>query len=196
MITPTSYLFPIFMAASSRRCCRSLPLKYHAQYAKWDTVATTAILRLICWTGRFIFGRYFAWDKHRSIKADVSIPPRGTLLTFSCPLWLIFSSHISNADILIVLHICFHTYPTLPSSSHIYFFKPIISPLCYISSDAISIALRLHQRICWHHSLPSMSYRVSSSAVITNLIHPFIFQLPFPPSPHFHCHWHPLSCAS
>ena len=71
-------------------------------------------------------------DRYRSTKAAISVTPSGTLLTFSCPLCLILSYHISTAAVHVVPYICFCPYPPTPSSSRISFVVPLVLPLCHI----------------------------------------------------------------
>ena len=99
-----------------------------------------------------------------------------------------------------------HTVYLLPSLSsvaliiqHLFFFPHRLASLlhlCYISAAAVSITPRLHHRIYFHQFPPYLSSHVSASAVIINLILPFIFQLPLSPYTHSHFSCHPLLRAS
>ena len=128
-LTPTSQLSPLSILADRRRYCCGPPLKYRVQYSRQDTFAATAILNLVYWLGRLFCCRYFSWYRYVSIKSITAVPPSGTLSMLSHPFFLILSSRVSNTAVLIVLHICFHTYTPLYSSSHISFLVPIFSPL-------------------------------------------------------------------
>ena len=124
----------------------------------------------IHWARRFFVGRSSARYGYRDIEAAVAVLPSGTLSIFSFPLCLILHSWVSTAAFFVILHICFRPYPTLTSSSHIYLFFPIVSPLWYISATAISISPRLHCYIHCHTCLLYLSYCVSGWAAIINLI--------------------------
>ena len=100
-------------------------------------------------------------------ETESSTPPLlftlyGTLLTFSCPLCLILSYHISTATVLVVPNICFCLLPPPASSFFISFAFPIVLPN-YISAAAVSIAP------CFHHHTypPSLSSSVSDFAVLS-----------------------------
>ena len=108
------------MVDESCICCRSPPLKCHAQYASQDTIATVAIPHIILWTGQLFVCYSSAGDKDGSTKASISITPSRTLSTFYRPLCLLLSSCVSTYVTLVVPHILFHTYPPLNSSSWIF----------------------------------------------------------------------------
>ena len=116
-----------------------------------------------------------------STKAAISVPLSGTQLRIYRPMYLIFSSCISIADVFIFLHIFFHTHPPPTPSSHIYFVYPIVLPLYNISYDAISVVLCPHRRIHCHPYPLSLSFSVSDSSVLINLYLPCCYHPP--PSP-------------
>ena len=84
---------------------------------------------------------------------------------------------VSTTAVLIVPHICFRTYPLSSSLSHISFVVPIVLPLHHISAPAVSVASRLLGRIRCHPCPLYLSSRMSASAVLINLILPYIFHL-------------------
>ena len=88
---------------------------YHQEFHKvWNSLWDTEI--------------YFEGNGYGAIKSAVSVPPSGTLSTFSCSLFLILSSRVSTISVLVAPHICFFPYPLSPSSSRIYFVVPITYP--------------------------------------------------------------------
>ena len=118
------------------------------------------------WAGHFFGGRSFVWDGDGAVKDAVSIPPSGTLSTFSCPLCLSLSYHVSTTVTLVVPHIFFCHYPLLPSSTRIYFFVPVVSPLFHVSAVDVSFAPHLH--IHCHPCPLSLSSPLSASDVLIN----------------------------
>ena len=160
------------IAAAEVRCLNTM-----SNTEGQEKVTTSSIPRLIHWAGHFFIGRYSDGDRDVSIKADVTVMPSGTLLTFYRPLRLILSSHVSTAAILVVLHICFHPYSRSPLSSHISFFVPMVSSLYLIYAADVSITPRLHLCIRYHTYPMSLSYRVSDDTIMINLILPFVFYL-------------------
>ena len=81
--------------------------------ASQDTVAVSAIPRLILWAGRFFVGRSYAGDGDGAIKAAVAVPPSGTLSTIYRPMFPILSYSVSTAVVPIFPYICCHHHPPL-----------------------------------------------------------------------------------
>ena len=137
-ICTNSHLLSLSIAA---RCCRGLPLTYCVCYAVQYTVAAAAIPRPILWAGRFFVGRSSAGDGDGATEAAVAVPPSGTLSTFSRPLCLILSSRVSTVAVLVVPHICFHTYP--PSPSSFLCASILLSPLSRLSATSLLMLSQL-----------------------------------------------------
>ena len=139
---------------------------------------------MIFWAGRFFVSPPPAGDRDISIGAAVAVTPSETPLMIYCPIFLIFSSHVSTSTILIVPHIwCSHHLPPTPSS-HISFVVPIILPLCHIPAASASIYPILNLCLRWHTYLPCLSSSVYYYAVLFNLCLPRFYRPP--PSPPSH----------
>ena len=146
-----------------------------------ETIAAASIPHMILWVGRLFIDLSSAGYRDGYIKSAIAVTTSGTLTTFYHPLWLILSSCVSTPDVLVILYIFFHHYPMLPLSSRISFVFPIALPLCHVYSAAVSTDLHLHYHIHFHPCPPPLSYCVSGSTVIINMILLFVFHLTLSP---------------
>ena len=101
---------------------------------------------MIFWDRRLFAGRSSVVDGDESIEASVSFPPSVTLLAIFRPIYLILSSLVSTAAVLIVLHVWLQTYTTMwfsPSPS------PIFPLLLATSFSHTYVRLSI---FCWRFS--------------------------------------------
>ena len=146
-----SHLLPLSISAASRCCCHILPLQSCIICAFQDTVSAATIPHRIFLVGHFFVGKSFARDGDVSIGDVIAVPLGGTPPTFSCPIRPHFSSCVSTATVIIVLHIFCRLHPPLSPSSHVSFVVPIVPPLFRISADSVLIITH----ICFHiHCFP------------------------------------------
>ena len=164
-ICDKSHLFTVSTAASSRHCWRGLPLIYCVQYAVQYTVSAAVIQLIIRWAGHLSIDLYFAW--YWSIGAAVVVLMSKTLLKFSRPIRLCLSSCVSDAVILIVLFLFYHTNLPPHPSPVVYFVVPTVPPLCHISYY-VSIALHTHHILHWFTDMPLLLSQSSSNCLPTS----------------------------
>ena len=160
------------VAAAAVHCLNTMP-----NTVVQDTVSNSDILFTIHWEGTLLCQMLLCGRRRRIHQRRCCHYTEWDTVCIYRPLRLILYSYVSTANVLIVPHICFHTYPTLNSSSHIYFVVPTVPPIYHTSAAAVSIAPHLQPLIHCHPFLMLLSSHVYDSALIINLVLPFIFHL-------------------